>query len=177
MKEIVEIPEGTEFTVSGQQILAKGPSGEVSRLFPSSRLSISKKDSIIEIENKIKTAASRILVGTFKAHIKNMLKGVQEPFVYKLKAASVHFPMNLSQSENTLKIVNFLGSKKPIEVKIPSGAEVSVEGSDITISSPNIEIAGMTATRMEQATRLTNKDRRVFQDGIFITEKAGKPIK
>ena len=106
-----------------------------------------------------------------------MIKGAQEPFVYKLKAASVHFPMNLAHSGNTFKITNFLGSKKPIEIKIPQGANLEINGNEITVSSTNIETAGMVATRLEQSTRLSNKDRRIFQDGIFITSKAGKEIR
>ena len=44
------------------------------------------------------------------------------------------------------------------------------------IEPADIELVGMTATRMEQLTRVTKRDRRVFQDGIFITEKAGKVL-
>ena len=38
------------------------------------------------------------------------------------------------------------------------------------------EKAGMMASRIEQAARVTNRDRRVFQDGVYITEKAGEAI-
>lgn len=177
MEKTVEIQEGVEFTVSGQQVIAKGPAGEMIRMFPSSKLDITKENNLIKIKNKIGTQAARTLVGTFKAHLTNMIKGAKEPFVYKLKISSVHFPMNVTLSGSILSIANFLGSKKPIIVKMPEGTDVSVDGDTITVSSASIETAGMTATRIEQATRLTNKDRRVFQDGIFITEKAGKPIR
>lgn len=177
MKESLDLPEGSELTVAGQQLVAKGPLGEVTRMFPSSKLKVAKEGNSITVESKIENAKMKSLVKTFKKHIQNMVNGVQEPFVYKLKAASVHFPMNLAYSGNIFKITNFLGSKKPIEVKMPAGIEVNIQGTEITIISPNIELAGMAATKLEQATRLSNKDRRVFQDGIFMTEKAGNPIR
>ena len=126
---------------------------------------------------KFKDAKTRALLGTFKAHINNMFSGLNEPFVYKLKVCSVHFPMNVQAKGNEIVINNFLGGKKPKIVKIPTGAEVNVDGDIIAIKSIDKELAGIAATRIEQATRLTGKDRRIFQDGIFITEKGRKVTK
>ena len=105
-----------------------------------------------------------------------MIQGLQEPFVYKLKVCSVHFPMSVKQSGNEITIQNFLGEKKHRKVKVTTDSEIRIEGQDITVSSHDKEAAGLVASRLEQATRLRKKDRRIFQDGIFITEKAGKAI-
>jgi len=48
---------------------------------------------------------------------------------------------------------------------------VEIKGNQITISSNNVERAGQTAANIEKATKISKKDRRVFQDGCFITEK------
>ena len=46
----------------------------------------------------------------------------------------------------------------------------------IIAKGANIEIVSSVASDIEQLTRITNRDRRIFQDGIYITHKAGKEI-
>ena len=71
---------------------------------------------------------------------------------------------------------SFLGETTQRIANIVEGVNVDIKGSEITISSPDIEAAGQTATNIETATRLTGRDRRIFQDGIFITNKHGREI-
>ena len=46
----------------------------------------------------------------------------------------------------------------------------------ITVRSSDKEIGGQMAADIERITKVIKKDRRVFQDGIFITNKAGEEI-
>ena len=80
--------------------------------------------------------------------------------------------MNVSFKNGVLEAKNFIGEKKPRHLKIKEGVEVKVQGDKITVTSPDIEKAGTTATDIEQLCRICNKDRRIFQDGIYIIEKA-----
>jgi large subunit ribosomal protein L6 len=170
----INIPEGIQASVEGSKITVRKDSQEIVREFPTRMLKVEVKDNNVIVSNFSDTAKSRAMVGTIKSHVNNMINGLQEPFVYKLKICSVHFPMSVKQSGNMIEIQNFLGEKKHRKIKFPQGADIKIEGPDITISSSNKEIAGMIASKLEQATRLRKKDRRIFQDGIFIIEKAGK---
>ena len=105
-----------------------------------------------------------------------MLKGVNEKFEYKLKIAYSHFPMTVDIQGNEATIKNFIGEKIPRKSKILEGTEVSIDNGIITVTSQNKELAGQTAANFEKATKIRMKDRRVFQDGIFILSKAGKEI-
>jgi len=172
---VVEVPQGTSISVEHGKLLAKGPIGEVTRDLPR-YINIKIMGNKVEISAKSVNAATRALVGTYESHIKNMLKGVQTPYIYKLKICATHFPMTATVSGSEFSVTNFLGEKRPRKVSIPKNVIVKVSGEIITVESVDLELAGMTATRVEQSTHVSAKDRRVFQDGIYIIEKQGKPV-
>jgi len=116
------------------------------------------------------------MIGTIWAHLKNMVKGVGEDYVYTLEVANVHFPMNVKAEGDKVTIKSFLGETTVRESRIMPNSKVDIKGSTITVTSHDIEAAGQTAANLEKATRLTGRDRRIFQDGIFITEKPGRKI-
>ena len=108
---------------------------------------------------------------------KKILKGVVEGHVYQLKICSSHFPMSAAVNNGEFSVKNFLGEKVPRTIKIKENVDVKVEGDIITVESPDKELAGQTAASIEQLCKITNRDRRIFQDGIYIISKAGKEIK
>src|SRR3989338_6794189 len=85
------------------------------------------------------TKREKTMMGSFESHIVNLVKGVQELYVYKLKICSGHFPMNVSVTGNEVVIKNFLGEAVPRKVGIMKGAEVKVNGEEIVVSSVDIE--------------------------------------
>jgi large subunit ribosomal protein L6 len=143
----------------------------------------SKKGTEVPISSgkvvlSVKSATRREskMMGTIWAHLKNMIKGVEEDFEYKMEICNVHFPMNVKVEGEKVVIKSFLGETKERVARIMPGVKVDIKGTDVTVSSNNIESAGQTAANIEKATRLTGRDRRIFQDGIFITEKCGRAL-
>lgn len=174
--EEIEIPEGVEVNLEGTTLNVKGSEGEDKRKFNIPNLMFEKKDNKIIIGHKTARKTEKKKIYTTIAHIKNMLKGAKEKFEYKLKIVFSHFPITVEVSGDTAKIKNFLGEKIPRQCSIPKGAEVEVNKGDITIKSISKEIAGQAAANLETATKIRMKDRRIFQDGIYIIDKAGRPI-
>ncbi len=174
----IEIPEGVEVEIDGGFVKVKGPEGENSRKFKVQKLELKKSEDgkKIIIGNEKSTKREKKLMNSITSHIKNMVEGVQEKFEYQLKIVSSHFPITAEVKGNELIIQNFLGEKVPRKSKIPGGAEVEVQKDLIKVKSANKEIAGQTAANLEAATKISNRDRRIFQDGIFIINKAGKEI-
>ena len=172
----IEVPEGVEVKINGNVLTAKGPEGENKREFRIKGLIFKKENNEIIIGYEKATNNEKKIINTITSHIKNMIKGVQKKFEYELKACFHHFPITIEIKGNEAIIKNFLGEKTPRKSKIIKGTEVKVDKGIIKVSSIDKELAGQTAANFEKATRIRMKDRRVFQDGVFIIKKAGREI-
>ncbi len=172
----IEIPEGIDVNIEGSTLIVKGKEGENKRTFNINKLDFEKKDNKIIIGSKNATKREKKLMNTITAHIKNMFKGVQKKFEYKLKICFSHFPITVEIKEREALIKNFLGEKIPRKTKIPAGVDTKIDKDIITVISHDKEAAGQAAANFETATKIRKKDRRIFQDGIFITNKTGREI-
>ncbi|MCW8965928.1 MAG: 50S ribosomal protein L6 [Candidatus Pacearchaeota archaeon] len=172
----VEIPQGIEANLDGTKLTIKGPEGENVKEFKIGKLDMEMKDNKIVIGNKKATKTDKRLMNTIAAHIRNMIKGAGEKFEYKLKICFSHFPITVDVKEKEAVIKNFLGEKIPRKCKIVPGVKVDIDKEFITVTSQNKELAGQVAANFEMATKVGNRDRRVFQDGIFMISKCGVEI-
>ena len=172
----IKIPQDVEIEIIGNLVIARGKEGENRREFNFGDLTFDKKNDEIILGSKVATKKEKKMINTFAAHIKNMIKGSQEKFEYTLKVCYSHFPITIDIQGQKILIKNFLGEKSPRIAKIPEGVEVKVEKDIIKIISSDKETAGMAATNFEKATKIRQKDRRVFQDGIYLINKAGREI-
>ncbi len=170
----LEIPKEVEVHIENNLVKIKGPKGEVIRTFTNPRIELIKKDNEIIISSKAGSKSrqeDKNYIYTYNAHIKNMFNGVITLYTAKLKICSGHFPMQVTIDKDILSIKNFLGEKVPRKAKIMDGVKVNIQGDIISLEGVDIEKVGQTAGRIEQTTRITKMDRRIFQDGCFIIEK------
>ncbi|MCH7850042.1 MAG: 50S ribosomal protein L6 [Nanoarchaeota archaeon] len=176
LSRVVEIPEGVTVTLEGNKITVKGNEKELSKTMNLYKINFKIDGGLVTISAKGATRRESKMIGTIHAHLKNMIKGVFEDFIYTLEICNVHFPMNVKVNGNKVIIKSFLGETTERTSKILDNVKVDINGSKIIVSSLNIEAAGQTAANLEKATKLTGRDRRIFQDGIFITNKCGRAI-
>ena len=193
LERVVEIPEGVEVVVSGNEVCVKKGENELKRKFDVGKIQCrlqdegGKKQVILSAKGASKREAK--MMGTIWAHLKNMIKGVGEDFVYELEVCNVHFPMNVAVQDaqqlavgskklavGKVVIKSFLGERTERVAKVLAGVKIDISGNKISVTSHDIEAAGQTAANLEKATRLTGRDRRIFQDGIFITKKPWRVI-
>ncbi len=174
LKEEIEIPEGISLAIEGNELSVRKEDKEIKKKLPG--VILETKDNKLILQTKKSTKKEKKQINTITAHINNMLKGLEEDFSYKLQICSVHFPMTISEKEGFIAVKNFLGETKERKTKIIPGAKVKIENDIITVTSHNKEAAGQTAANIEKLTRIKDKDRRIFQDGIFMIEKSGKKI-
>ena len=174
LEKTIKIPEGIEVNLDGTKLIVKGKEGENKRDFKIRKISIEKRDNQIKLICKKATKNEKKVMNTLASHIINMIKGVQHKFEYKLKICFSHFPITIEIKENEANIKNFLGEKIPRKVKILKGVEVSASKDEITVKSTDRELGGQTSANFEKATWIRMRDRRIFQDGIFIISKPGR---
>lgn len=175
IKEEVAKPQEVEVSVSGNTVTAKGPKGEVSKELYGPEIKVEADKVVLQYKNA--TKKEKRLLSANTSHVENMIKGVQEPFTYKLKICSSHFPMKVNIEGQEVKVNNYLGEKTPRTIKMKPNVEVKIDGTDITVQSCDIEQAGNMASDLELMTRSRGgRDVRIFQDGIYITEKPGRGV-
>lgn len=177
MEETLEIPEGVTVSVDKGIFTVNGPKGEVRRDLAHLCIAAKVESNTIVLSTVAKaTKREKTKLGTIKSHVKNMMKGVTNGHLYKLKICSGHFPMNVSISGNEVVVKNFIGEKIPRKSKIRENVSVKMDDKIIEVESCDKEAAGQMAADIETKTKRCGFDKRIFQDGIFIIMKDGKEL-
>ena len=78
--------------------------------------------------------------------------------------------MTVNVQGDTLIVKNFTGERSPRIIKIMEDTKVTVKGEDIIVQGINLEHVSQTAATIQNSTKITNKDPRVFLDGIYVYE-------
>jgi len=170
----INIPEGVSATLNDGMATVSGPNGSISREFISGRVSLFREGDALIVRVDIPRRKEKALAGSWAAHLRNMVVGVTDGFTYHLKALYSHFPMTLAVKGNVFVVNNYFGEKVPRNAALPWASEVKVEVKnkvEVIVSGANKEKVGQTAANIERCTTVKKRDRRVFQDGIYLVKK------
>jgi len=172
----LDIPEGVEVEVLDEKtIRVKGRLGSVTKSFNGVPVIIEKRDSKIKLTVYRKGRKGYALINTIKNRIKNLFTGVEKGYTYKMRVYYIHFPMQVSVEGDQVVIKNFAGERGNRYAKILPGVKVEVVKSggdtDIIIKGVDKDAVGQTAANIYHATKIKNKDPRVFLDGIYLYYK------
>jgi large subunit ribosomal protein L6 len=173
IKEEIPIPDGVQVHFEKNQLTVKGEKGELTREFSHPKITVSITEQGILIHCKKPRRKQKALVGTFVAHMKNMIKGVTIGFEYHMKTVYSHFPIKTSVEGTSFVIQNFLGERSPRKADILLGITVDISGEHITVKGIDKEKVGQTAANIERAAAVKRRDIRVFQDGVYRISKGG----
>ena len=170
----VPVPPGVTVSLHGPTLSVKGPLGTASRKFPHDAIRVeTAKDHVgLTLTIPPNRKKAKALLHTWEAHTKNLVAGVTVGFEAKMKAVAAHFPMKVAVKDSTLVIENFLGEKHPRSAPLIPGVAAQVDGDFVVLSGVDIEQVGQSCANIERATHIRDYDPRVFQDGIYIVERA-----
>ena len=174
IESTIAIPDGVSVTYDAGTVKVKGPKGELSRNFAYPNVIIAVGEGEVSVSCEYPRVKDKAMVGTFHAHIRNMIRGVTEGYKYDLKIVFSHFPMKVAVKGDRVEINNYMGGHAPRYANILKGCTVKVSGQDVTVEGIDIEACGQTAANLEKATQRGGFDKRVFEDGIYIVGKSHK---
>ena len=169
-----QLPEGFSAEYEEGHLTVEAEWEEVSRKLEHAMIDVEVADGEVVFSTDRTKKSIKSIVKTFQSHVQNMVDGIQDEHVYKMKGVYAHFPMTVKEENGKVIIENFMGERKPREIEIMDGVSVSIDGEDLTLRGADKEAVGQTAGRIEQACSKGNRDPRTFQDGVYITQKGGE---
>jgi len=167
----IEIPDDVSAETDHLELTVEGPNGSVTRRLWYPDIDVSVDGGAVVIASENEDAKTNATVGTFESHVSNMVHGVTEGWEYTMEVYYAHFPMQVTVDGDEVVIENFLGEKAARRAPIRGDTDVQVDGETVRLSGSDKEAVGQTAADIEQLTKVTDKDTRVFQDGVYIVEK------
>jgi large subunit ribosomal protein L6 len=168
-KEIL-VPAGTEVSVASLVLTVKGKGGTLKKdIHPAIAITVAGSNVSVAPANKSRLA--RALWGTYSAHVRNMIAGVNTPFVKKLQVEGIGY-----RAEMQGKQIKFaLGFSHPIMMTIPEGVTVAIEKNIITISGADKEVVGQFAANVRSLKKPEPyKGKGIRYEGEVVRQKAGK---
>ena len=173
LKNVIVLPENVHLKLERDSVAVKGPLGESVKRFNFKNINVALKDGNLELWHEKATKKEKKIMNSIASEISSMIDGAVKGFEYKLQVCSTHFPVTIKVDEKNrvLSIKNFLGENKDRVVRLKKNVDVKVEGDIIVVKSIDKDSAGQTAADIENATKVSAKDRRIFQDGIWIIQK------
>jgi len=137
-KQNIKIPAGVTVTKTGGTITVKGPKGTLVRDFRP-EITVTVGADAVTLALAEDTIFSHALWGTYASHIKNMIQGVETPYVKKLILEGVGFK---SEAKSGKSLDLALGFSHPVSVPIPEGLTVTAEKNNITVTGIDKELVG-----------------------------------
>jgi len=172
-ERFVEIPSDVKVEVTGRKVTVTGPKGSINEDLSHMPVEFETRGDRLVVRTAGSRKRDRAMVGTAAAHVASMIKGVTKGFTYKLKIVYAHFPVTVKvlEKEKKVSIENFGGEKTPRFASIVGDVSVKVSGDEVIVEGTRLEEVSRTASNIEEATRIKEKDQRVFLDGIYVFQK------
>ncbi len=169
-KKIIEVPKGVDITINGNEVVVKGPKGQLSRVFPSV-VEMKLEENILSVILKDAKPENLKLWGLSRALLANMVKGVSDGFEKVLEFSGVGYKAAVKGTGIELN----LGFSHPVFVEAPQGVTFTVEKNTIMIRGIDKEPIGEVAAKIRDFRRPEPyKGTGIKYRGEIVRRKAGK---
>lgn len=170
----ITIPTGVTVNVEANQVLVKGPKGELTQSIPG-KLQVEVKDDTLTVKRPNNHRQTKAYHGLLRSLLNNMIQGVTEGYTKKLELVGTGYRAK-KQGNN---IVVTVGYSHPVEVKSPDGINLEMEGETIiVVSGVDKQKVGQTAAEIRSIRKPEPyKGKGIRYQNEIIRRKAGKATK
>lgn len=147
-KKPIAIPAKVSVTLGDGMVTVQGSKETLTRDVHSS-ISIEVTPEGVMVTPKNNTRLARALTGTYAAHMRAMISGVETPFKKVLIINGVGYKVEMKGTE----LVFALGFSHPVVVSIPEGITVTVLKNTITIEGADKQKVGQFAAEIRDLKR------------------------
>lgn len=144
-KKPVKLPKGVEVKVEKDQILVKGPKGQLT-LSTHPKISYRQEGEEIFVERSDDTGVAKEQHGLRRTLLNNAVIGVSEGFKKTLEVVGVGYKVAVKGNTVELNV----GYSHPVKMELPKELKAEVEGNKLTISGINKEMVGEYAARIRR---------------------------
>jgi len=143
-KNPVEVPEGVDVAIVGQQVTAKGKLGEMSFTL-SDDVNLSREENMVVVKPRGNSNNARKMWGTARAVINNLVVGVSEGFIRNLEINGVGYRAQVQGNELVLQ----LGFSHEVRHAVPDGITIKCpDQTHITVEGVDKQKVGQTAAEI-----------------------------
>ena len=118
----VEIPQGVQVAISGGVLTAKGKLGEL-KLPLSDKVETKVDGNQVSVAPRSNERQSRMMWGTTRAHIANMVRGVSQGYVKSMEITGTGYRAAVAGKNLEMN----LGFSHPVVYPIPEGIKITCE--------------------------------------------------
>lgn len=134
----IDLPEGVEISQQGNVVTVKGPKGTLSREI-SPLIKMSVEGSVVKFDRDEDSNQVKMVHGTTRANVNNMVEGVVNGFSKTLKLVSVGYRAQFKGN----KLILTVGYSQPVEMDKPEDVDIKVpDNTTIELSSINKQHLG-----------------------------------
>ena len=141
----IDLPEGVEISQQGNIVTVKGPKGTLSREI-SPLIKMSVEGNVVKFDRDEDSNQVKMVHGTTRANVNNMVEGVVNGFSKTLKLVGVGYRAakegNRAQFKSN-KLILTVGYSQPVEMDKPEDVDIKVpDNTTIELSSINKQHLG-----------------------------------
>jgi len=170
-KRPITLPAKVTVTINGQEVVVKGPKGELSRVLPAG-VTIETEGDTVNVNRVNDSRMARERHGLCRTLVANMVEGVSNGFQRRLEIQGVGYRAAVQGKNLNMN----MGYSHPVLIEPPEGIQFQVENNvNVLVTGIDKEIVGNTAAKI-RAVRPPEpyKGKGIRYAGEKVRRKVGK---